>query len=356
MKKVLYLSNIQVPYRVRFFNELAKYCDLTVLYERQESKNRDKAWSTDGEKHYGTVCLKGVPIGNENAFSFGILKHIIGKYDAVILGCYNSPVQAMAIMVMRLLRIPYCLNVDGEVFLEGKSVKTLLKKWMLSGAAKYLAAGERSAASLEQVCGKAPVMPYYFSSLSQTELENNSADTAARTDTVLVVGQFFDYKGMDVALEAAKRDPSISYKFVGMGKRTELFRETFRTDEIPNVEIIPFLQKKELEQEYRSCSMLVLPSRQECWGLVINEAASFGVPIVSTWGSGAAAEFIGSRYPQYLAQPGDPEDLLKCIQLLRISRDNQEYSDYLKSKSQQYSIEKSVQVHLQACEISFRSV
>ena len=33
-KKVLYISNIQVPYRVRFFNLLAEKCDLTVLYER----------------------------------------------------------------------------------------------------------------------------------------------------------------------------------------------------------------------------------------------------------------------------------------------------------------------------------
>ena len=41
MKRILYLTNIQVPYRVRFFNELSKKCDLTVLYERSQSGNRN---------------------------------------------------------------------------------------------------------------------------------------------------------------------------------------------------------------------------------------------------------------------------------------------------------------------------
>ena len=44
-KKILYISNIEVPYRVSFFNEFAKHCDLTVLYERKKSDNRDENWA-----------------------------------------------------------------------------------------------------------------------------------------------------------------------------------------------------------------------------------------------------------------------------------------------------------------------
>ena len=46
-----------------------------------------------------------------------------------------------------------------------------------------------------------------------------------------------------------------------------------------------------------------------CLRLVVNEAASFGTPIVSTWGSGAAMEFIGDDYPQFLAKPADAGSL-----------------------------------------------
>ena len=151
---------------------------------------------------------------------------------------------------------------------------------------------------------------------------------------------------MDVALEAARLDPEQRYLFVGMGKRTELFRQEQNVPE--NVEIIPFLSKEDLENEYRNCAMLVLPTRQECWGLVINEAASFGMPIVSTWGSGAAKEFLSEVYPQCLSEPGDADSLYECIAHVKAQIDLKEYGSYLLEKSMDYSIESCVKTHIQA--------
>ena len=82
---------------------------------------------------------------------------------------------------------------------------------------------------------------------------------------------------------------------------------------------------------------------------MVNEAASFGTPIVSTWGSGAAMEFIGDGYPQFLAKPGDAGSLLECIRQC-LKADNGEYSAYLKEVSKQYSIERNVDAHLKAFE------
>lgn len=351
-KKILYLTNIEVPYRTKFFNELAKACDLTVLYERDRASNRNAAWSSGEVRHFRHETLGGIAIRNENAFSLRILKYITAGYDLVVVGCYNSPVQMLAIMYLRLAGIPYLLNVDGEVFLSGNSLKTRLKRFFLRGAGGYLAAGEKAAASLQEVSGGKPVYPYYFSSLTRKELEENrQAASRQREDFLLVVGQYFDYKGMDVALEAARMDPDRKYRFVGMGLRTEQFRQDFAGKIPENVELIPFLQTPELQLQYRNCSMLILPSRQECWGLVINEAASFGTPIVSTWGSGAGVEFLGEAYPQYLAQPGDAESLHRCICRLREAPDKGAYGEYLLEKSRHYSVDAGVQAHLKAfCE------
>jgi len=350
MKKVLYLTNIEVPYRVRFFNELASHCDLTILYERERSANRNQAWASSVQRNFRVKYLKGLRIGNENAFSPGVLKEVFLKYDSIIVGCYNSPVQMMAILVMRLFRIPYLVNLDGEPFLEGKGLRAWLIRLFLSGAETYLIAGERSADSLRKVFPEGEIIPYFFSSLSEQELEEHrkQGEDVCRADTILVVGQYFDYKGMDVALEAARMDKTLRYKFVGMGGRTEQFRQDH---EIPdNVELVPFLQKQELEKEYQNCAMLVLPSRKECWGLVINEAASFGTPIVSTWGSGAAVEFLSQDYPQYLAKSADAASLLTCITALLAEKHLQEYEKALRSKSQEYSIEKSARIHAEHLE------
>lgn len=347
MKRVLYITNIEVPYRVRFFNELAKHCELTVLYERKKSSNRDSSWTESEKQNYQKEYLNGWNVGTEYSFSFRILKYLFGQYDVIIIGCYNSPVQMLATLIMRVFRISFIMSTDGEIFLDSKGIKGKIKKFFLSGAKKYLTAGEKAAKSIGKVVGREKVEVYYFSSLNEAELKDHAqkAMNVKRNNTILVVGQYFDYKGMDVALKVAAMDTSIQYKFIGMGKRTELFIEEQKAFVLNNVEIIPFLSKEELEKEYKNCAMLVLPTRQECWGLVINEAASYGMPIVSTWGSGAAVEFLSEDYAKYLAKPGDKEDLYNKIKKLNCSDEKNTYSKYILKKSEHYSIEESVRVH-----------
>ncbi len=334
MKRVLYLSNYQVPYRVRFFRELAKHCDLTVGYLSRGQNTRDPQWARSESPGYRVV------------YSWEILRECIRPYGCIIVGCYTTPIQILAMGLRKLLGRPYLLNLDGEPFLRERTLKNQCKRFLISGAAAYLVAGAGAAKALEPFAGKKRITSYQFSSLSQAEIQTHqqTARNCQRDGRILVVGQYYPYKGLDVALEAARKDPQHTYVFVGMGRRTDLFLQEHW---IPgNVQVIPFLQKEELENLYQSCGLLVLPSRQECWGLVVNEAASFGLPIVSTWGSGAAVEFLGEGYPQYLATPGNADSLLDCIQRFFASEDQQQYREFLLKKSRQYQIEENVHTHL----------
>lgn len=146
--------------------------------------------------------------------------------------------------------------------------------------------------------------------------------------------------------------PDIQFKFIGANKQAGDLKALRDSLDIHNVEIIPFLQPEELYKCYQECSFFVLPSIQECWGLVVNEAASFGTPIISTWGSGAAVEFLADKYPQYLAQPGDAQSLRDAILHYQNSSDEEksEYSKNLIEKSKNYNIEESVRRHLKAFE------
>lgn len=344
MKRVLYITNIEVPYRVKFFNLLAEYCDLTVLCERRKSSNRDTSWCESENKKYNIEYLDGINIGNEYTFSTRIISFVKNKWDFVIVGCYNSIVQMQAIAAMKLCGIPFYINLDGEPFIF-KGIKSIFKKAILKSANGYLVAGVKACNSVKCAIGDSkPIIPYYFSSLSRDEIIDNSSMHDVRKGFVLVVGQYFDYKGMDIALKVAEMDKSINYKFVGMGKRTDLFKSDM--GQIPNnVQIIPFLQKNLLNEEYKHCSMLLLPTRQECWGLVVNEAASFGTPIVSTWGSGAAVEFLSDKYPQYLAKVGDATSIMNAVKTC-LNANNQEYGKYLIEKSLNYNIERMVEKHI----------
>lgn len=92
MYKILFVFNHPAPYKVRILNELAKSYDLTVIFERDGNKDRNREFYNEKEYNFKTVKIKGIKLGKENIFSFGVKNHIRkNKYDLVIInGCVNS--------------------------------------------------------------------------------------------------------------------------------------------------------------------------------------------------------------------------------------------------------------------------
>lgn len=342
MKKVLYISNIEVPYRSEFFNQLAQKINLTVLYERRKSSNRNENWVKSVQSNYNIKYLDGLKIKKEYSFNIKILKYLFSnEYNSIIIGCYNSPSEMLLILFMKLFKKKYILNLDGEYFFEGKGLKKRIKRFFVKGADKYLIAGIDSARNLSKVVLKDKIFPYYFSSLTEKEiLKNAECKNKNNNDCVLVIGQYYDYKGLDFALKIASYNQSIKYKFIGSGNRSNLLKQKVDNMGLTNVEIIPFLEKKMLYREYQNSLCLFVPTRQECWGLVVNEAASFGCPIISTNGSGAAREFLSGKFKDYLSSDNKMYDKIHEI---KNNKNLDEYRDFLINKSKQYSIEKMVE-------------
>ena len=111
--KVLYISNIEVPYRNEYLNQLSLKVDLTVIYERKKSSNRDINWTSRIKPEYKINYLKGIKMLNEYTFDLSIIKYDISKkYDDIIFGCYNSPSQQIAMLLMRMLKKKYILKLD----------------------------------------------------------------------------------------------------------------------------------------------------------------------------------------------------------------------------------------------------
>lgn len=345
MNSILYVSNIEVPYRTKFFNEIAKKIDLTVLYEREKSSNRNEEWAKAVKPLYKISYLKGINGRTESSFNIKIIKYVFSKkYDNIVIGCYNSPSQIFAMLMMRFFHRKYILNIDGEYYFDDGGIKGKLKRFLLKGAEKYFIAGNVPCNEIKKYISNKKIYEYNFSSLTMKEInENLKNENVNKNNDIIVIGQYFDYKGLDIALECASKNKNIKYKFIGSGYRSNLLQEKVNTMKLKNVNVIPFLQTEELKKEYQNCLAVLLSSKRECWGLVINEAASFGTPIVSTYGSGAAREFLEEKYPQFLAEPNDADSLYNSLNELIKCDKIEEYKNYLIEKSKEYTIEENAQ-------------
>lgn len=67
-----------------------------------------------------------------------------------------------------------------------------------------------------------------------------------------------------------------------------------RRGKIPDVHITGFLNQTEIPKAYAAADLLVLPSRLEPWGLVVNEAMNFSLPIVVSDRVGCGPDLVTS--------------------------------------------------------------
>ena len=74
--RVLIIFNHPAPYKVKAFNELSNYVDLTVLFERTKAKDRPDDFYIANEYKFKTIFLTDGYVGNEGTISNKVRAHI----------------------------------------------------------------------------------------------------------------------------------------------------------------------------------------------------------------------------------------------------------------------------------------
>lgn len=96
------------------------------------------------------------------------------------------------------------------------------------------------------------------------------------TNKILFVGRFTEKKGIPLILELAKTFPTILWIFVGWGKLDPL------DSGLQNIKVFKDIDHKKVTDFYNIADYLILPSYGEGFPLVIQEAFSCGVPVITT--------------------------------------------------------------------------
>lgn len=358
--KLLFLSNVPSPYRVDFFNELGKYCDLTVLFEKSASDERDISWKEYKFNTFRGVFLKGKSVSVDTAFCPEIIKYIRDRsFNYIICTTFTTPTGMWAIQYMKRHKIPYYLECDGGFAKNGQGIKERIKKFFISGAEGYFSTGRTcNDYYLRYGANSDKLIFYPFSSLKEKDIIEKPKSFEEKQEirrklgireekVVLAVGQFIYRKGFDILLEAAKNiiDDTGIY-FVG-GTPTEEYIEIKKKNNLRNVHFIGFKKKNNLKEYFMSADVFVLPTREDIWGLVIEEAMACGLPIISTEQCAAALELVKNGRNGYIIPVENVERLTESILSILSNKERIEAwgMDSIK-RIQLYTIEEMVKRHL----------
>jgi glycosyltransferase involved in cell wall biosynthesis len=304
--RVLITTNLPVPYRMDFFNELGKLCRLRVLFERRSAATRDNEWLAEQASCFEPVFLHGLPIREDGALCPSILKHLKPKdFDAIIVDGYSSPSGMLAIEALRARRAPFFLNCDGGFIKSDSILAGALKRRLMNSATWGLASGTAAAGFLRHYGpGIKAVYEYPFTSVRQNDIALQPVPEARKqhlraslrvpgSRMALCVGRYLPVKGFELAIEAWRGMPeSDSLVLVGSGPEEADYRRRIREYGLRNVHIHDFKQKRDLWTYYDAADILLFPTRGDVWGLVVNEALARGLPVVTTERCGGALDML----------------------------------------------------------------
>lgn len=141
-----------------------------------------------------------------------------------------------------------------------------------------------------------------------------------RPGRLLISGRVTPQKGIDLAIRALAtllpRYPQLGLRVAGTGPWERAYRNLARELGVQDrITWLGFLGQEVLRREYQECSMLLMPSRFEPFGLSALEAMACGAPVVASW-VGGLPEFITPDESGLLVPPSDVPALAAAIRYL----------------------------------------
>ncbi len=363
MKRVLFLTNYPSPYRVHFFDELGKYMDVTVLYSDrvEDIKHRNAAWFEEGEHGFQAVWLTPKFRVGRRYLCFDVIPWLKKKYDAIVVCGYSSPTAVLAMLWLRLHRIPFYMEVDGGLIRQDSKLKYFVKHSLVCLASQWLSTGGHTTRYLVHYGAKADRITHYpFSSLYEKDILENVLSAEEKEafrlvlnipekHMILAIGQFIHRKGFDVLMHAAKElDPDTGIYIVG-GEATEEYRKLREELGLSNVHFLSFQKKERLALLYKAADLFVLPTREDIWGLVINEALAYGLPTITTDRCVAGLELIEDGINGYVVPVGDAEVLAEKIKAV-LASDREAMGKAALEKVRPYTLESMAKRHAEIFE------
>jgi glycosyltransferase involved in cell wall biosynthesis len=165
---------------------------------------------------------------------------------------------------------------------------------------------------------------------------------------ILFSGKLIHRKAPDSLLQAIKKLPREIRErtiilFLGNGHMADSLKQS--AHEIPSIKVhfLGFQNQSSLSQYYHAADLLVLPSRKETWGLVVNEALHHGLPCVVSDKVGCAPDLLEPGKTGEMFKANSVEKLtVSILKALNLTR-QEIVREYCRIKVSHYTVEKAAE-------------
>lgn len=342
--KVAWIQNMIAPYTRPFFERLSQHPSVDLFAYFCAKTHKERKWGILKSDKFNYTVLPGVTVE-----SWGVIYHINpaiipkllkGKYDVIVIGdCTNFTTQA-AFITSKLLKTPVILHsetVKSVQWFEGiKGVQWLLvkainplRRYIIRRVNAIVVSGTmcrdfhlEQGAQAEKIFIAPDALDNELFILQSSGLKKEKEKLKQQLGinskrVILYVGQLITRKGVRYLIEAygeLKKDyKDVCLMLVGDGPLRIELEESCAKHRIKDVHFLGNKSYEELPKYYSMADIFVLPTLEDIWGLVVNEAMACGLPVITTKAAGCAVDLIVPGGNGFIVDEADAGQLCSAM-------------------------------------------
>lgn len=306
--KVLILQNIVSNNNVHTINTLMERLhlssnDVVVYFCSETESNRQWKLQETARFSYHVLPNSALKLRGKDLFTYFINPGIVSVLqkedpDWIIVGGWDQFAYQIALLWGWWNRKRVTLWSGSTVYEKSwrRTVSLPLVRLLVRLSSDFIAYGTRAKAYLtllgapeeNSIIHPNDVNRKYFSSQAKKfrptrELLKKQHGISAKKNFIFV-GQLIDRKGIKDLLEAyrliSRKNSDWGLIIIGSGYLREYIQTFKEKNKLDDIKILGNVEQYDLPKYYVCSDCLVLPSHEEVWGLVVNEAIACGLPVI----------------------------------------------------------------------------
>ena len=287
--RVLWLTNLPAPYRFPVWDRMAKEVELKVVFllKRRNWRNWPEPRGKNWKHEY--LSFNSWRISEYDIIpSFRGARKMLQDVDVAIIGGWESPMFIRSILLAKKKKIKVIQFYESfsgtHRFRTG--IIDWIRRWIFRKVDEFLVFSRETSLLLNRYGIESTKITELFNPIDVHWFHRIAVENRTESDAghrYLYVGQLIDRKNIDkiIAAFAAARRQGDKLTIAGDGPLQQKLKDFVEYRGLTTcVQFIGAKSSKDIALQYAINDTLILASKNEVWGLVVNEALASGMHVV----------------------------------------------------------------------------
>lgn len=276
---ILFITNVPAFYKINLYNELAKKIKIKVIFISSTSEIREPDF-TNKTINFSHVVINSKEFESRNSFLTLIkIYNEIRKINYNIIIYPGWEIKELFFLSLLFNKKKNAVAIESSILESSTSgFKNILKNIFIKRMSKAYPSGSLQLEILKALNYNGKVYITHGVGIPNNPTIKPALDINKKMKdhiSYLYIGRLSPEKNLELLINTFNNLSNILY-IVGSGSDELKLKNIAK----PNVIFLGYVNNRELNKIYSQADVFILPSKIEPWGLVIDEAIYYNLPVI----------------------------------------------------------------------------